>query len=121
MADNWPLHASDLRKALEYEVNQDDAADLELYMAAACERIDRKTGRRFEPTRHEIDGKVPTVFILAARKTAKLWWTQDKKGPRARPNGDLPDAEGIGGIDLPRVVAGMLADYPDRLFPKVGS
>jgi hypothetical protein len=117
MATNWPLHAADLRKALEYEVGQDDPGELELYMTAACERIDRKTGRSHEPTRHETAGRVPVVFLIAARKTAVLWWQQDKKGPRARPGTQMPENEGIGGIDLPRVVAGMLGDYPDRIFP----
>ncbi|KAA9110180.1 phage gp6-like head-tail connector protein [Microbacterium rhizomatis] len=119
MASNWPLGAADLRKALDYQVGQDDAGELTLYMSAACERIDKKTGRRSEPTRHEVDGKVPVVFLLAARKLAKLWWTQDKRTNRTgRQTGDEIDpSEGVGGVDLPRVVAGMLADYPDRLYP----
>ncbi|MFG6277928.1 head-tail connector protein [Microbacterium sp. 5K110] len=115
MAKNWPLRANDLRKALEYSVGQDDAAELEMYIKAACERVDRKTGRDVEPTRHEVNGHVPALFVLAARRTAKLWWQQDKKGPRARPTGEeLAPNEGIGGIDLPRTVAGILADYPPR-------
>lgn len=118
MASNWPLGAADLRKALQYAPDQDDAAELDLYMKAACERIDKKTGRASEPTRHEIAGNVPVVFILAARKCARLWWLQDHKGERGRRTAeDIPEAEGIGGVDLPRVVAGMLSDYPDRLFP----
>lgn len=113
MATNWPITAADLRKALEYEVAQDDATELALYAAAACERIDRDTGRLDEPGRHEVGGKLPVIFVLAARRTARLWWNQDHKGPRARPNSeDLGD--GIRGIDLPRSVQGMLEGYPPR-------
>lgn len=119
MATNWPLDADDLRSALGYAQDQDDPEELGLYMSAACERIDKKTGRNVDPTRHEVGGRVPVVFIIAARKTAKLWWQQDKKGPRARGTEDIPDNEGIAGIDLPRVVAGMIGEYPPR--PGFGS
>ncbi|GAB2702367.1 hypothetical protein BKA24_001687 [Microbacterium marinum] len=117
MASNWPLHAADLRKALQYDVGQDDAGELELFMAAACERIDVHTGRSTEPTRHEVDGKVPTVFVLAARAVAKLWWQQEKKGPRARPTEGEDPAAGMAGVDLPSKVAGWLKPYPPRLYP----
>jgi hypothetical protein len=111
MATNWPLHAADLRKALEYDVGQDEAAELELFITAACERIDVYTGRDVDPTRHERAGKVPVIFVLAARYTAKLWWQQEKHGPRARPDGD---AEGMRGVDLPSKVQGWLSPYPAR-------
>ncbi|CAH0248434.1 hypothetical protein [Microbacterium sp. Bi128] len=110
MATNWPLHAEDLRKALEYSVGQDDAEELELFMAAACERIDRETGRHRDPERHEVNGRVPAEFLLWARALAKLRWRQEKKGPRARPD-DGGDAVGF---DLPRAVQEGLAQYPPR-------
>lgn len=110
MASNWPITAADLRKALEYEVAQDDAAELGLYAAAACERIDDYTGRDVDADRHEVDGKLPALFIVMARRTAKLWWYQDHKGPRARTNSEDP-GEGMAGIDLPRSVQGALAGF----------
>ncbi len=120
MPRKWPLNAGDLRNALEYGVGQDDAAELDFYMKAACERVDRKTGRDVEPGRHDVNGEVPALLVLAALRTAKLWWQQDKNGPRARPSGEeLAPNEGIGGIDLPRTVAGILADFPPR--PGFGS
>lgn len=110
MAENWPLHAEDLRKALEYGVGQDDAEELELFMSAACERIDRETGRHRDPERHEVNGRVPAEFLLWARALAKLRWRQEKKGPRARSDaGDEPV-----GFDLPRAVQEGLAQYPPR-------
>lgn len=115
MASNWPINAADVRKALSVQPGGDDEADLLLFARAACERIDVYTGRHVEPTRHEVDGKVPTIFVLAARATAKLWWQQEKNGPRNRPSqGDEMDAPA--GIDLPRKVQGWLAPYPPRLF-----
>ena len=116
MASNWPLHAADLRKALEYDVSQDDAAELELFMASACERIDTYTGRNNDAARHVLpSGKLPTIFVLAARYTAKLWWQQEHKGPRARPSGEDGETAPMG-VDLPRKVQAWLAPYPPRLF-----
>ncbi|MGZ0067858.1 head-tail connector protein [Microbacterium arborescens] len=117
MAANWPIGAKDLRHALGYSEDQDDTDELTFYAAAACERIDRETGRHVDPGRHEIGGKMPITLVLAARKLAKLWWNQDKKGPRAQSRNapeDIAATEGIGGIDLPRVVAGMLEQFPPR-------
>lgn len=115
MATNWPLGPADLRKALTLTPAQEDDEELALFIQPACEIIDRKTGRNLEPHRHETDGKVPSIFIIAARETAKLWWQQTKNGPRNRPQ----QGETIGppaGADLPSKVKSWLADYPPRLY-----
>ena len=41
----WPINAADLRKELRYTVDQGDPDELTLYAAAACERIEEKTGK----------------------------------------------------------------------------
>lgn len=113
---NWPITATDLRKALQIGVDEEDTDELTLFATVACERIDQYTGRDIEPARHELaPGKLPTIFILAARETAKLWWQQTKNGPRNRP----PQGEAEGppaGIDLPRKVQGWLDGYTPRLY-----
>lgn len=120
MASNWPIDADFVRGAIEYAAGEGDNDELTLYAETVCERIDKKTGRNVDPTRHEVSGKVPSAFLLAAKKTVRLWWYQDNHGPRARPNTEPTDpAEGMGGVDLPRVAAGLLADYPPR--PGFGS
>jgi hypothetical protein len=113
MASNWPIGAGALRKALRLRPDQEDTAELELYAASASGRIDDATGRSQEPTRHEIDGKLPEIFILAARETAKLWWQQSRNGPRGIPQD--PDGRTTGppmGADLPYRVQGWLAPFP---------
>lgn len=110
----WPITVTTLRKALGYQPTQGDSDDLELYAAAACERIDEKTGRVTDPTRHlGTDGTLPTIFILAARETAKLWVQQGSNGPKGQPTD--PGAQVTGpplGIDLPRRVEAWLTPYP---------
>lgn len=101
-----------MRTAVQYKEGQDDWAELELFIGAACQRVDRETGRLSDPTRHEINGSVPLDFILAARALAKLRWKQEKRGPSAREDG----SEAIG-FDLPRWIEGLLAKYPPRLYP----
>lgn len=113
MASNWPLAVADMRAALQ--IGPSDEDELMVFMNAACEAIDRETGRDLDPTRHEVGGKVPAIFILAGRETAKLWWQQTKNGPRNRPN----TGETVGppmGADLPSKVKGWLAKYPPRLY-----
>ncbi|UUE19328.1 head-tail connector protein [Microbacterium sp. J1-1] len=114
---NWPITAGALRTALQIGPTDEDTDELNLFAAAACERIDQYTGRDIDPARHEITpGKLPTIFILAARETAKLWWQQTKNGPRNRP-AQGPDSDGApAGIDLPRKVQGWLASYPPRVY-----
>lgn len=113
---NWPIAAAALRTALQIGPTDEDSDELNLFAAAACERIDQYTGRDIDPSRHEIaPGKVPTIFVLAARETAKLWWQQTKNGARNRP----PQGEVEGppaGADLPRKVQGWLGSYPPRLY-----
>lgn len=110
MATNWPLTASDLRKALQYDVNQDDAAELTLFITAACDKVDQITGRDVDPSRHEINGRLPAIFVLAARETARLWWTQSKNGQR-NASESVPM-----GADVPARVSGWLSSFPPRLF-----
>lgn len=116
MASNWPLTTADMRTALQIPVGQEDDSELLLFIRAACEMIDRKTGRNIDKTRHEVAGVLPSIFILAARETAKLWWQQTKNGPRNRP----PQGEDFSGppmgADLPRKVSSWLAEYPPRLY-----
>jgi len=116
MANNWPLQAADLRKALQIGPADDDTVELELFMSAACELIDRRTGRDIDLTRWEVAEAVPTIFLISARETAKLWWQQTKNGPRNRP----PQGEDPGGppagADLPRKVQSWLASFPPRLY-----
>lgn len=115
MASNWPISGKDLKTALVDESLQENDPELTLFATAVCERIDQYTGRDVEPTRHETtEGKLPTVFILSARETAKLWWQQTKNGPRNRPSqgDDITPA----GIDLPRKVQGWLGGYPPRIY-----
>lgn len=115
MASNWPITGKDLKAALQDTTLPDTDPELALFAEAACERIDKDTGRNVEPTRHEVAGKVPVIFVLAARETAKLWWQQTKNGPRNRPaQGELDGPPA--GADLPRKVQGWLGGYPPRLF-----
>lgn len=118
MASNWPIDIGFVRKAIEVADDEEDDDELQLYAETVCERIDKKTGRHVEPQRHEVNGAVPSAFLLAAKKTVRLWWYQDHHGPRARPNTE-PTADGMAGVDLPRVAMGLLADYPPR--PGFGS
>lgn len=111
----WPITAATLRKALGYKTDEGDAAELELFAAAACEAIDERTGRDTDPTRHLIGDPphVPVIFIMAARETAKLWWQQTKNGPRG--GGVDPNGQTQGppmGAALPRKVEGWLEPYP---------
>ena len=116
MASNWPLTAADLRAALQYTIGQESDPELAEFMNAACELIDRMTGRDREPTRHEVGGKVPYIFVLGAKATAKLWWQQERNGPRTRPaQGDVAAGPPMG-ASLPRKVEAWLADYPPRLY-----
>ena len=109
----WPITVATLRKALGYAENQGDADELALFAQAACERIDTRTGRDVEPTRHNLgDAKPPIIFILSARETAKLWWQQSKNGPRG--NVTDPGAQVQGppmGAELPRKVEGWLSPF----------
>lgn len=114
MAENWPLGVDHMRSAIGFDEGQDDATELDLFITAACERVDRETGRLAEPTRHEINGKVPADFVLVARALARLRWRQSKKGPKARPDAGDGEPEGF---DLPRWIEGVLAKYPPRLYP----
>jgi hypothetical protein len=126
---NWPITAADLRKALSYGSTQGDEDELALYAKAVCEEIDAATGRRdrmtgelVNPTRWVITETVtpdvgdpydvevlPSIFVLAAREAAKLWWQQSFNGPKGQP-------EGAGGppmgADLPSKVKGWLSKYP---------
>lgn len=111
MASNWPLGAADLRKALEYEVNEDDGAELLMCMLTACSLIDRHTGRHVEANRHELpNGMLPIEFLWSAREQAKHMWNQTKNGPRARPD-DVPK-----GVGMLAKVEKWLEPYPPRLF-----
>lgn len=118
MATPWPITEHELRKALGYDAQQGDTDELRLFASAACERIDIHTGRNVDAERHKLpNGELPTMFILAARETAKLWWQQSKNGPRGVPTD--PGAQVSGppmGADLPRKVEGWLAPYPPRIF-----
>lgn len=113
---NWPITAADLRTALQIGPADEDTDELALFALAACERIDQYTGRDIDQARHELTpGKLPTIFVLAARETAKLWWQQTKNGARNRPQ--QGEAEGPpAGADLPRKVQGWLGGYPPRLY-----
>ncbi|MFA8415112.1 hypothetical protein ACEPTV_33240, partial [Burkholderia pseudomallei] len=96
MTRPWPITEADLRKALGYDVQQGDTDELRLYAAAACERIDRETGRDVEPHRHEKpDGSLPAGFFMAARILARMSWQQDKNGPRGLPSGAGDQPGGI--------------------------
>jgi hypothetical protein len=108
----WPLTRTDLRAALGYLTTDGDNTELDLFIAAACEAVDKKTGRDVTPTRHNlVSGDPPLIFKLAARETAKLWWQQSKNGPRGGPQG--ADAGGPPmGAALPRKVEGWLEGYP---------
>lgn len=109
----WPIPIAALRKALKYEADQGDPEELLLYTTAACERIDRRTGRDKDPNRHLVDGVLPVTLILAARTTAKLWWQQHHNGPGGGPTS--PEAQAGGppmGADLPRQVEGWLSEFP---------
>ena len=112
----WPITAEQLRKQLKYKPGQDDPEELDLFAAAACELIDKLTGRDVDESRHlKPDGELPAVFELAARETAKLWWAQSNHGPRSGMN---LDSDAIGppmGAELPRKVQGWLAKYPARV------
>lgn len=121
MPITWPLTANDLRTALGYTPTQEDTDELGLFMQAACDRVDRDTGRDTDPTRWLVAGQVPVTFVLAAREIAKLWWQQTKNGPRNRP----PQGEDPGGppagADIPRKVQGWLASYPPRIYTEPAS
>jgi hypothetical protein len=60
----WPLTASDLRSALGYQLTDGDATELALYITAACEAIDKRTGRIEDPSRHLLDGAVLGVVTV---------------------------------------------------------
>lgn len=107
----WPLTRTDLRSALSFGPTDGDNAELDLYIEAACEAIDRRTGRDKDPTRHLLEsGEVPTIFKLSARETAKLWWQQSKNGPRGQVAADAGGPPM--GAALPRKVEGWLESYP---------
>ncbi|MDR0594529.1 MAG: hypothetical protein LBG60_15030 [Bifidobacteriaceae bacterium] len=112
MAENWPIGAADLRKALGFRPDQGDTPELDLYAASASVRIDAHTGRTVEPERHEVGGALPEVFVLAARETAKLWWQQSRNGPRGLPQDPDSRSGPPMGADLPYRVVGWLAAYP---------
>ena len=116
----WPISVASLRRALNFTETQGDSDELELFARAACERIDVKTGRDTDPTRHlKGDGTLPIIFIQSARTTAKLWWQQEKNGPKGQPVD--PSAQSYGppmGADLPRRVEGWLSPYQPR--PGIG-
>lgn len=96
MASNWPLNASDLRKALALTEEQEDDDELTLFVEAACSIIDEHTGRTKDPRRHvRPDGKLPPQFVLAGREQAKHMWNQTKNGPRSRPDEGAPMGIGI--------------------------
>ena len=117
MATNWPITAAQVKTAIQDATIPDNDAELALFATAACERIDDLTGRTAEPTRHErADGTLPSLFVLAARETAKLWWQQTKNGSRNRPSQGEDPGGAPAGADLPRKVQGWLAAYPDRLY-----
>jgi len=113
----WPISVATLRKALEYQSTQGDPDELALYAQAACELIDKKTGRDVDPTRHlvTIGGEqvVPLAFINSARETAKLWVQQSKNGPRGVVTDPSAQVQGPPmGATLPWRVEGWLAAYP---------
>jgi len=113
MTNNWPIGPADLRKALSFKDTDGDVGELTLFATAACETIDKKTGRDIDPTRWETNGDLPSIFTMAARETAKLWWQQSKNGARAA--SPLSGDQVVGppmGAELPRKVEGWLADYP---------
>lgn len=112
----WPITENDLRTALGFKAGEGDRDELELFAQAACEHIDRVTGRHVEPRRHELaNGDLPVMFRMAARETAKLWWQQAKSGPRpvVDPDGGLMGPPM--GATLPRKVQGWLEPYPPRV------
>jgi hypothetical protein len=120
--DNWPLDADGLRKALGFAEGQGDEDDLTLFAGVASSLIDRRTGRDAsiggDPTLYVVDDKVPDIFVLAARETAKLWWQQSKNGPKGPTEGMGvvvgPHGGSTGvpmGADIPMKVAGWLSDY----------
>ena len=106
---SWPISPDDLRSALGYEPGDGDESTLEMYAHAACEEIDRHTGRtEGEPHRHErADGSLPVAFLMAARETAKVWVQADTNGPKGQ-----PDQAGPPGGELPLTVVGRLKGYP---------
>lgn len=107
----WPLNRADLRSALKFDSAQGDNETLDLYIGAACEAIDKRTGRDVDPTRHLLtNGELPLIFTLAARETAKLWWQQSFNGPRG--NADATAGGPPMGAALPRKVEGWLEGYP---------
>lgn len=107
MADNWPITRADLRKAIGGVIPETEDSELDLFAAAATEAVDNATGRDEQADRHEVEGKLPVIFILAARETGKLWWQQSKNGPRGESAGGPPM-----GAALPRKVEGWLENYP---------
>jgi hypothetical protein len=113
----WPIAIATLRSALGYDANQGDELELALFAQTACEKIDQRTGRDVDPTRHLVtvgDGTaVPLIFIMSARETAKLWWQQSKNGPKGVPSDPTMQVQGPPqGAALPRKVEGWLADFP---------
>lgn len=115
---NWPPDTNAIRTALGYTVHDGDDAELKLYMRAACELIDKLTGRETDPTAHLLaNGDVPAVFVLAARETAKLWWQQSFNGPRGGPTDGSQYPNGVPmGAELPRRVQAWLETYMLPVF-----
>lgn len=110
MATNWPISGDQVRQAIRFKTTDGaDPDELAEYATAVCERIDSEVGRDTEPTRHEVSGAVPTIFVLAAKATARLWWMQDHNSPRTLPGEDSTVPMGA---DLPRRVQSWLAAYP---------
>lgn len=113
----WPITIATLRKALGFSDTQGEDLELALFTQAACELIDKRTGRDADPTRHLVtigtDQVVPIALINSAREIAKLWWQQSKNGPKGVPSDQSMQIQGPPmGATIPRKVEGWLADYP---------
>lgn len=110
---NWPPDINDLRDALGYQVRDGDDDQLNRYLKAAVQLIDRKTGRLDDPTAHVLaDGDLPEIFGISAVETAKLWWQQAYDGPIGGPDDGIVPM----GADMPRRVQGWLEDYMGPVF-----
>jgi hypothetical protein len=110
---NWPITKDDLRAALSVSPAEYEDSELELYAKAACERIDVFTGRDVDASKWVLaDGSVSSLFVLAARETAKLWWQQSHTVRGSFRQGDVGELSGVPmGAELPRKVEGWLAAY----------
>lgn len=113
---NWPPDLNAVRAQLGYGARDGSDDDLRLYISAAADLIDLRTGRKSDPTRwvDATSGDVPAIFVLAARETVKLWWRQSFNGPRQvsplDPGGGADTAVPMGAT-LPARVLGWLEPY----------